>query len=137
MDTHTFVVECDTCQQHKGEKVNPLKVLQHLLILTTMWVGISMDFITGLPKSDNISMIMVVVDKLFEYAHLCVLPHPFKDSIVAQLFMENTFKLHGMLKSIVTNCDPTFTDDFWQELFWLQGTHLNLNTAYFPKLMSK
>jgi hypothetical protein len=29
--------------------------------------------------------------------------------------------------------DPTFTNNFWQELFRLQGTQLHLNTTYHPQ----
>jgi len=65
---------------------------------------------------------MVVVDRLSKYVHFCALQHPFKDSTIAQVFMDNIFKLHGMPQSIVTYHDPTFTSDLWQELFKLQGT---------------
>jgi hypothetical protein len=47
--------------------------------------------------------------------------------------MDGVFKLHGMLHSIVSNRDPTFTSNFWQELFKLQGTQLHLNTTYHPQ----
>jgi hypothetical protein len=46
-----------------------------------------MDFITGLPKSGNKSVIMVVVDHLSKYAHLCALQHPFTTSTMTQIFM--------------------------------------------------
>jgi hypothetical protein len=92
-----------------------------------------MDFIVGLPKSGNKSVIMVVVDRLSKYAHFCALQHPFTTTTVAQLFMDNIFKLHGMPNSIVSDRDPTFTNNFWQELFKLQGTQLHLNTAYHPQ----
>jgi hypothetical protein len=81
-----------------------------------------MDFITGLPKSGNKSIIMVVVDCFFKYAHSYALQHPFTTSIVAQIFMDQVFKLHGMPHSIVSDCDPTFTSNFWQELFKIQVT---------------
>jgi hypothetical protein len=92
-----------------------------------------MDFITGLPKSRNKSVIMVVVDHLSKYAHLCALQHPFTTSTVAQIFMDQVFKLHGMPHSIVFYRDPTFTSNFWQELFKLQGTQLHLSTTYHPQ----
>jgi hypothetical protein len=92
-----------------------------------------MDFIVGLPKSGNKSVIMVVVDHLSKYAHFCALQHPFTASTVAQLFMDRVFKLHGMSHSIVSDCDPTFTSNFWQELFNLQGTQLHLSTTYHPQ----
>jgi hypothetical protein len=92
-----------------------------------------MDFIVGLPKSGNKSVIMVVVDHLSKYAHLCALQHPFIASIVDQIFKDHIFKLHGMPHSIVSYRDPTFTNNFWQELFKLQGTQLHFSTAYHPQ----
>ena len=92
-----------------------------------------MDFIVVLPKSGNKSVIMVVVDHISKYAHFCALQHPFTTSTVAQLFIDRVFKLLGMPHSIVSDRDPTFTSNFWQELFRLQGTQLHLSTAYHPQ----
>jgi hypothetical protein len=123
-DVLTFVEECDVCQRNKGETIKPLGTLQLLLIPHAIWRDISMDFIVGLPKSRNRFIIMVVVDHLFKYAHLCSLQHPFNASTMAQVFMAHIFKLHGMPHSIVFDRDPTFTRNFWQELFRLQGVGL-------------
>jgi hypothetical protein len=92
-----------------------------------------MDFIVGLPESSNKSIIMVVIDHLSKYAHLCALQHPFTTSTVAQLFMDQVFKLHGMPHFIVSDRDPTFTNNFWQEQLKLQGTQLHLSTTYHPQ----
>ena len=53
-----------------------------------------MDFVTGLPKSEGKSVIMVVVDRLTNYAHFCALYHPFKASTVATTFMDTIQNLH-------------------------------------------
>jgi hypothetical protein len=92
-----------------------------------------MDCIVALPNSGNKSVIMVVVDHLSKYAHFCALQHPFTTSIVAQIFVDQAFNLHGMPHFIVSDRDPTFTSNFWQELFKLQGTKLHLNIAYHPQ----
>jgi hypothetical protein len=92
-----------------------------------------MDFSVGLPKLGNKSIIMVVVDHLFKYAHFCALQHPFTTSTVDQIFMDQALKIHGMPHSIVYDHDPTFTSNFWQELYKLQGTQLHLSTAYHPR----
>jgi hypothetical protein len=131
-DIRNFVVECEVCQCNKEEIVKSLGTLQLLPIPPAIWKDISMDFITGLPKSGNKSFIMVVVDRLSKYAHFCALQHPFTASTMAQIFMDQVFKLHGMPHSIVFYRDPTFTSNFWQELFNLQGTQLHLNIAYHP-----
>jgi len=87
-DILAFVAECDVCQRHKGETVKAPGTLQPLPIPTCIWMEVSMDFITGLPKSGNKSVIMVVVDRISKYAHFCALPHPFTLTLVAQPFMD-------------------------------------------------
>jgi hypothetical protein len=94
-DIHKFVTECEVCQCNKGETIKSLGTLQPLSIPPAIWKDISIEFITGLPKSGNKSVIMVVVDHLSKYAHFCALHHPFTASTVAQIFMDQVFKLHG------------------------------------------
>jgi hypothetical protein len=54
-----------------------------------------MDFIEGLPKFGTKNAILVVVDMLAKYVHFIALAHPFMAQIVAQLFVDNIFTLHG------------------------------------------
>jgi len=56
---------------------------------------------------------MLVVDRLSKYAHFCTLPNPFTPALVAQYFMDQIFKLHGMPTSIVSDHDPVFISNFW------------------------
>jgi len=39
-----------------------------------------------------------------------------------------------MPTSIVSDHDPTFTSNFWQELFKPQGTQLQLSISYHPQI---
>jgi hypothetical protein len=133
-DVRTFVVDYEVCQRKKGEIVKAMGTLQPLPIPPTIWQDISMEFIVGLPKSGNKSVIMVLVDRLSKYAHFCALQHLFIAATVAQIFMDNIFKLHGMPNSIVSDKDPTFIGNFWKELFKVQGTQLHLSTAYHPQM---
>jgi hypothetical protein len=108
------LTECDFCQCNKGEKIKSTGTLQPIPIPPAIWRDISMDFIVGLPKSGNKSIIMVFVDHLSKYSHLSVIQHPFTASTMAQIFMDHVFKLHGMPHSIISNRDPTFTSNVWQ-----------------------
>ena len=47
--------------------------------------------------------------------------------------MQYVFKLHGMLATIVSDRDTTFTSFFWSKFFRLQGTTLAMSTAYHPQ----
>jgi hypothetical protein len=79
-DVWTFVDECDVFQCNKGETFKDLGTLQPLSIPPAIWRYISTNFIVGLDKSGNKSIIMVVVHILSKYTHLCSLQHPFPTS---------------------------------------------------------
>jgi hypothetical protein len=63
------VKDCTTCQENKDEHMHPTGLLQPLPILEHKWESISMDFITGLPKTQGKDYIFVVVDRLTKFAH--------------------------------------------------------------------
>ena len=58
-----------------------------------------MDFIIGLPTSKIYNALLVVVDKFNKYGHFIPLKH-FIALQIAQLFMSNVYKLHGLPKAI-------------------------------------
>jgi transposase InsO family protein len=132
-DVQRFVAECLVCQQNKVETIKTPGLLQPLSIPSQRWEEVSMDFITGLPKSEGKSVIMVIVDRLTKYAHFCALSHPLKASTVATAFMETVQKLHGSPKIIVSDRDPIFTGHFWTELFSCLGTQLAHSSSYHPQ----
>jgi hypothetical protein len=69
-DIVDYLTKCIECQQLKAEHWHPEKLLQPLPILEWKWETISMVFITGLAKSAKKNdVIMVVVDKLSNFAH--------------------------------------------------------------------
>ncbi|RVX10301.1 Retrovirus-related Pol polyprotein from transposon 17.6 [Vitis vinifera] len=108
-------------------------LLQPLPIPEGVFTDITMDFIEGLPKSNGKTTIFVVVDRLTKYGHFMLLPHPYTAKMVAQVFLDSVYKLHGLPHSITCDKDPIFTSVFWQEFFKLQGVSLQLSTAYHPQ----
>jgi transposase InsO family protein len=78
-------------------------------------------------------VILVVVDKHTRYAHFIPLAHPFTALQVAQAYMKDIYKLHGLPKSIISDRDKIFTSSLWQELFRLSDTTLLMSLAYHPQ----
>jgi hypothetical protein len=72
-----------------------------------------MDFMVSLPPSRGFDAIMVVVDRFNKMAHFI----PTKDKAMTQeigrLFFTHVFKHHGLLKDIISDRDPKFTNKFW------------------------
>ena len=114
----------DTCQHYKYDCLSPVDLLQPLLVPNRVWADISMDFIEGLPSSRGKSVIMVVVDCLSKYAYFLPLSHSFTATTVAQSFIHNIVKLHGVPASLIRDRDKFFLSSFWKTLFHLQGTQL-------------
>ncbi len=71
-----------------------------------------MDFIEGLPKSGHFDCIMLVVDKFSKYPQFMPLFHPSSALDVANTFMSNVYKLHGLPQSIISDRDKIFTSHF-------------------------
>jgi hypothetical protein len=128
-----FVAHCHICQQAKPERSLPAGLLQPLPIPSGPWDMATMDFIDGLPPSRQYNCILVVVDKLSKYAHFIPLRHPYTAAKVAEVFVDNIYKLHGMPLTLVSDRDPVFTSHFWKALFKATGTQLNMSTANHPK----
>lgn len=91
------------------------------LVSTRVWEDISLDFITGLPRSKG------------NDAYFLGLRHPYTVKTVAVLFAKEIIRLHEMPKSIVSDQDSIFLIYFWSELFRLQGTQLKMSAAYHPE----
>lgn len=108
----TFVQNCVVCQQAKTPTSLPAGLLSPLPIPSQVWYDIAMDFITGLPPSQGFTVIMVVVDRLTKYAYFFPLKSDYDSKKVAEVFMNNVVKLHGMPLSIVSDRDKVFTRTF-------------------------
>uniref|UniRef100_A0A2N9F2L4 RNA-directed DNA polymerase n=1 Tax=Fagus sylvatica TaxID=28930 RepID=A0A2N9F2L4_FAGSY len=121
-----FVEQCLTCQQVKVEHQRPSGLLQSLPIPEWKWEHISMDFVSGLPRSPKgHDAIWVIVDRLTKSAHFIPIRMNYSLDQLAQLYIEEIVRLHGIPVSIVSDRDPRFTSRFWKSLHKALGSWAN------------
>ncbi|KAL0541655.1 hypothetical protein IC582_021709 [Cucumis melo] len=129
-----FVSRCLVCQQVKAPRQKPAGLLQPLSIPEWKWENVSMDFITGLPRTlRGFTVIWVVVDRLTKSAHFVPGKSTYTASKWAQLYMSEIVRLHGVPVSIVSDRDTRFTSKFWKGLQTAMGTRLDFSTAFHPQ----
>jgi hypothetical protein len=69
-DVFYYIAQCMECQKVKSRHRQPMGLLQPFPIPEKKWEVITMDFITGLPKTNKQhDSIMVVVEKLTKVVH--------------------------------------------------------------------
>lgn len=128
-----FIDKCSVCKQAKPEHVRYPGLLKPLEVPDEAWQAVTLDFVEGLPRSAGFNSVLVVVDKLTKYAHFLPLSHPYTAVQVAQVYLDQVFKLHGMPAALVSDRDKIFTGHFWQALFRLSKTEMKMSTAYHPQ----
>ena len=131
----SFVSRCLTCQQVKAKHQKPAGKIPLLPIPVWKWEKITMDFVTGLPRTQRQhDAICVIVDRLTKSAHF--LPINVEDSLdkLAQLNVDEIVRLHGVSVSMVSDRDPRFTSRFWPSLQAALGTRLHFSTTFHPQM---
>ncbi|KAK2452021.1 putative mitochondrial protein [Trifolium repens] len=129
-----FVYACLTCQKSKVEHQRPSGLLQPMFIPEWKWDSIVMDFVSGLPMTTKGNdSIWVIVDRLTKSAHFIAFKTGTLIPKLAEIYVEQVVKLHGIPSSIVSDRDPRFTSRFWESLQEALGTKLRLSSAYHPQ----
>ena len=93
-----------------------------------------MDFVMGLPPSQRGNdAAWVIVDRLTKSAHFIPMRMTHSMEKLAQLYVDEIVRLHGVPVTIVSDRDPRFTSSFWKSLHKAMGTRLNFSTAFHPQ----
>ena len=133
-DIEEYIFKCLICQQVKAEHRHPAGLLQSLPIPEWKWEHITMDFVVGLPRTQQGNdAVWVIVDRLTKSAHFLPIKIMYSLNKLAELYIREIIRLHGMPISIVSDCDPRFTSKFWSSLQEALGTRLRFSTAFHPQ----
>ncbi|KAK8951418.1 hypothetical protein KSP39_PZI003909 [Platanthera zijinensis] len=133
-DVTDYVGKCETCKLVKAECQRPGDKLQPLPIPEWTFEDILMDFIHGLPRSQSGNdSVWVIVDRLSKVAHFIPLRKTDQGPKLAQLYIDEIVRLHGVPKTIVSDRDSKFTSREWRYVQERLGTRLHFSTAFHPQ----
>ena len=107
-DTIQYVKTCPTCQVMKSDNRAKAGLLQPLEIPSRKWAHVTTDLVTDLPESDGFTAIAVFVDKVTKMVHFAACTKEVTAMEYAKLFVDNVFRLHGLLEVIISDRDPHF-----------------------------
>ncbi|XP_028090712.1 uncharacterized protein LOC114290912 [Camellia sinensis] len=130
-----YVAQCLVCQQVKVQHQIPTGKLQPLPIPECKWEHITMDFVTGLTRTQGgNNAIWVIVNRLTKSTHFVAFKVGFSLERFAKLYIKEIVKLHGIPVTIVFDRDSRFVSMFWRSLHTALGTSLNFSTAFHPQI---
>lgn len=97
------------------------------------WSKIGVDFIVKLPISKGFDSVMVVVDHFSKTAHFIPANETWKADKLAEAFITNVFKLHGLPDAIISDCGTTFMSHFWMSVLDQLQIKPSPSTAFHPQ----
>lgn len=129
-----YVKRCYKCQANKPSNHHEYGLLKPLEIARSRWNSITMDFISGFRLvKGSFDMIWVICDRFTKRLHFIPISKKVTANELADLFIANIFKLHGLPSEIISDRDVLFTLSFWKSFHNALGTKLGFSTLYHPK----
>nr|GEV98543.1 hypothetical protein [Tanacetum cinerariifolium] len=96
---------------------------------------IAMEFNTKLPRtSSGHDTIWVIMNRLTKSAYFLPMREDYKIDKLARLYLNEIIARHGVLISIISDCDGCFTSRSWQTMQVAFGTKLDMSMTYHPQI---
>jgi len=92
-----------------------------------------MDFVIGRRWSTSNDGIWVVVDRLTKMRHLVPWCTTIDAPSLADLFLDNVWKHHGLPLTIISDGGPQFAAEFWRTVCRRLKIDRPLSTAFHPE----
>jgi len=127
-----YVSTCDLYLRTKLMRQALVGELHPLRILDSRWDMLSVNFIVELPSSGH-DTVMTVVDSVSKRVHFISTHTIVTVEGAARLFLHQVWKLHSLLKCVISDCGPQFVARFTKELYCLLGIKLASSIAWHPQ----
>jgi len=101
-----YVSICNLCLRTKPMRQVLVGELHPLQIPDSRWDTLSIDFVVELPSSSRHDAVMTVVDSVSKQVHFIPMHTTVMAEGAARLFLHQVWKLHGLLKCVISDCGP-------------------------------
>ncbi len=132
-DIKKYVSTCDICQKAKPRRHAPVGLLQPIAIPSRPFEVVTMDFIPELPKSSGFDNCLVIVDKLTKYGMFIPTTTKITAEGTAQMFFHHVVAHYGLPRQVITDRDPRWSAEFWEQLCKHMGMRRALTTSHHPQ----
>ncbi|MBW0532708.1 hypothetical protein O181_072423 [Austropuccinia psidii MF-1] len=122
----------ERCQKENSKHWKKYGLLQHMEEHKHPCKTKNMDWLTGLVPGgkENYNDCLLIVDR-FSKSMRCLPCHKEDKAMdTSLLFWNNIISTCGVPKIIISDRDPKFTSEFWNNLYDMLGTKLAFSTAY-------
>src|SRR5260370_30630523 len=132
-DILQFCRTCDICQKIKLDLGGNKGLLRPHKVPQLPWDVVSLDLITGLPRSQGQDTILVVLDKLMKYTLYIPMVTTLSQEGFASLFVQQVVQQFGLPLEMIADRDAHWAKSFWA----LIAEHLRLwvllSTSHHPQ----
>ena len=93
-----------------------------------------MDFVVGLPESKGYDAMWVMVDHLTKLRHMVPCKSTCSSEDLADLFLHNAWKHHGLPSTVISDHGLQFASHFWKALCERLEIERRLSTGFHPQM---
>ncbi len=132
-DIEAYVRACQTCQQTKSSNQAKAAPLHPNEIPSRPWMHISVDMVTGLPKSNGHDTILVIVDCFSKEIIPVACSTELSSEGWAKILCDEVYAKHGMPQVVISDRGTVFISKFMKDLYDLLQIKGNFSSAYHPQ----
>jgi hypothetical protein len=136
-DVEQYCKECLICRKSTPARHRPYGLLYPLPIPDYPWEEVTMDFITELPPSKISGVvydaILVIMDRLTKMAHYVPARADWDGSDLAQGWIREVIRLHGVPKRIISDRGPLMNSRHWDTFLHYLNARRVLTSAFHPQ----
>ncbi|CDJ64467.1 hypothetical protein ENH_00070160 [Eimeria necatrix] len=132
--TTAYVQSCTYCRGSKSLNQKPAGLVLQLLIPSRRWAHMSLDCIIDIPLlTTGPDSILVMVDTVRKMPQFVPAKKPFTAADTVELLKDRFIRYHSFSEVLISDLDPRFQSDLWQQLCRRFKIKRAISSSYHPQ----